>query len=113
MTAELVLYILEFKKRVMKIFAFLIIALFADFAMGDDIHMCSTTNMNTQGYHEVKTDFADADDFYLGVKANPVGEVLAESDEVVLDCDKMNYYWLNKANGVLTIGRGLQSGTDT
>ncbi|ELU11130.1 hypothetical protein CAPTEDRAFT_209426 [Capitella teleta] len=125
----------------MKIFAFLILVLFADLTMGDDIYMCPTTNMNTQGYHEVKTDFADADDFYLGVKAcgevlvsiefpqnknavelviknnfllrNLVGEVLAESDEVVLDCDKMNYYWLNKANGVLTIGRGLQSATDT
>ncbi|ELU09668.1 hypothetical protein CAPTEDRAFT_190941, partial [Capitella teleta] len=92
----------------------------------------------------VSTEFADADDFYLGVKAcrgagvlirstiyensiyvvigdpdtnifelwSMYGEVVVSTGEVVLDCNEMQYYWVNKANGLLTVGRGLQSGTD-
>ncbi|ELU14461.1 hypothetical protein CAPTEDRAFT_210916 [Capitella teleta] len=129
----------------MKIFAFLILVLIADFAMGDDIYMCFAKNVSFGGSH-VKTEFVDADDFYIGLKAcgeprtllifpnyldsielafkNPDTntfqlikyygkEVLVETGEVVLDCNEMKYFWLNKANGTLTIGRGLQSGTDT
>ncbi|ELU11129.1 hypothetical protein CAPTEDRAFT_209425 [Capitella teleta] len=128
----------------MKIFAFLILVLFADFAMGNDIRMSFAAKLTKGGIHLVITDFANADDFYVGVKActgamvtfvNSVNEntrtvmfgnsktntvqlwnrshqVLAESYEVVLDCNEMKYFWMNKANGVLTVGRGLQSGTD-
>ncbi|ELU15678.1 hypothetical protein CAPTEDRAFT_205092 [Capitella teleta] len=127
----------------MEIFAFLILVLFADFAIGDDVHMSLAAKMKG-GSHRVITDFADADDFYVGIKActgasvifsnskrantlavsignlatktakllNGYGTVLVDSGEVVLDCNEMKYFWMNKANGVLTVGRGLQSGTD-
>ncbi|ELU14474.1 hypothetical protein CAPTEDRAFT_210929 [Capitella teleta] len=125
----------------MKIFAFLILVLVADFAMGEDIQMCFMTKMIEPDYYDLKTEFADADDFYFGVKAcgevtlevafprdweslnlaiqhtfqlwNRYGAVLEDSGDVLFDCNEMNYYWMNKANGVLTIGQGLQSGTDT
>ncbi|ELU14443.1 hypothetical protein CAPTEDRAFT_210899 [Capitella teleta] len=121
----------------MKIFAFLILVLFADFAMGDDIHMCPVT---AEAESSPVTPFANDDSFYFGVKTcnemklyigfpdyldslifkigrtfqltNNNGQVLAKSNQVVLDCNEMNYYWLNRINSVLTIGRGLQSGTD-
>ncbi|ELU04405.1 hypothetical protein CAPTEDRAFT_216937, partial [Capitella teleta] len=100
----------------MKIFAFLILVLFADFAMGEDIHMSFATKLYS-GSYEVSTEFADADDFYFGVKACSgaavdMSEVVVSTGEVVLDCNEMQYYWMNKANGLLTVGRGLQSGTD-
>ncbi|ELT91305.1 hypothetical protein CAPTEDRAFT_217552 [Capitella teleta] len=128
----------------MKIFAFLILVLFADFAMGNDIRMSFAAKLTKGESHLVITDFADADDFYVGVKActgaqvifknpmlpnslrviigapktntaqlwNAVKILLVDSGEVVLDCNEMKYFWMNKANGVLTVGRGLQSGTD-
>ncbi|ELU14441.1 hypothetical protein CAPTEDRAFT_210897 [Capitella teleta] len=129
----------------MQIFAFLIIVLFADFAMGDDIRMCLATKIIAQGSEMIRSQLARFVDFYIGVKAcseagmalrfpsstwgsfyfvmgnpdtntfqlmNNDGQVLVDSG-VVLDCNEMKYFWMNKANGVLTVGRGLQSGTDT
>ncbi|ELT89719.1 hypothetical protein CAPTEDRAFT_188317 [Capitella teleta] len=125
----------------MKIFLVLTLALFADFAMGD-IDMCFMEKQTeTLVFHNFTNHYPGSNHFYFGIKACEHNDLVIattfetnmfmlyfkkgkigawknnirrwSTDQVMLNCNEMKYFWIEWSEGELSFGKGLELGNGT